>query len=63
MSTEWKFKFPYYRSECILKTEKFTYRVSKKLDPISYWLIKFYHGEKKLLEMSSKSYLEKELSK
>jgi hypothetical protein len=57
----YKFIFPFFVSEHTISLNDIIYSAKFRLDPFAYFLIWFYHGEQKLMEMSAQVYLEKEL--
>lgn len=55
----WKRKGIFYVSDLVYQCDKdgYTVRVHRKLDFIAYHLIKWIHGEEKLIEMANKRVL------
>jgi len=54
MKNPWKRNYLVYSCVLVVENRSFRTEITKHLDFISYHLIKFIHGEKKLIEMANK---------
>lgn len=59
--SDWYWKFPFYRSEAWANLPEHRVMATKRLDPVSYWLIKLIHGNGKLNSMGATACLVREL--
>ncbi len=50
----WRFKFPNYVHERSVQIGAYNFTLVRKLDPMSYWMIRWMHGSEKLTEMALK---------